>query len=95
MVSRDDNKLVLWPVYFDRDEPRPWRRVPKDLAIEAPTAEAIADAAAKLRLRPVLEKGIAHPMRWWRHDGRVLVDVRGSKSVLVRQIAELLASKKA
>lgn len=94
MVTRDDGKMVLWPIYFDRAESRPWRRVPKDLSIENPTAEAIAQAAAELRLKPVLEKGIQHPMRWWRAEGRVLVDARGSKSVLVRQIAEMLVAKR-
>lgn len=90
MVSKRDEKLVLWPLYFDRDTPRPWRRVPKELAVERPTAEDVAKAAQQLRLRPVLEKGRAHPSRWYERAGRVLVDVRGSKSVLVRQIAEKL-----
>lgn len=95
MVSKDGGKLVLWPLYFDIREPRPWRRVPKELAIESPTAEAIARIAAELRLKPVLEKGVAHPKRWWLAEGRVLVDVRGAKSVLLQQIAERLkASEK-
>ncbi len=91
MVSKRDAKLVLWPIYFDAQEPRPWRRVPRDIAIHAPTADAIAKAAAKLRLSPVLERGAAHPRTGYAHDGRVLVDVRGSKGVLVRQIAEILS----
>ncbi|HET6403577.1 MAG TPA: signal recognition particle subunit SRP19/SEC65 family protein [Candidatus Thermoplasmatota archaeon] len=90
MVSRDDGKLVLWPLYFDLNEPRPWRRVPKELAVNEPTAEAIARIAAELRLKPVLEKGVSHPKRWWKEEGRVLVDVRGAKSVLIQQIAERL-----
>lgn len=90
MVSRDDGKVVLWPLYFDRSEPRPWRRIPKDLALDDPTAEAIANAAAKLRLRPILEKGVSHPKRWWKEEGRVLVDARGAKSVLLAQIAETM-----
>ena len=90
MVSRDDGKVVLWPLYFDRSEPRPWRRVPKELALDDPTAEAVAQAAAKLRLRPILEKGVSHPKRWWKNEGRILVEARGSKSVLIQQIAELL-----
>jgi signal recognition particle subunit SRP19 len=90
MVSRDDGKLVLWPLYFDATEPRPWRRVTKDLAIENPTADAIAKVAAELRLKPVLERGVSHPKRWWKKEGRVLVDVRGAKSVLIQQIAETL-----
>lgn len=96
MVSRDDGKLVLWPLYFDAAEPRPWRRVPKALAVDEPTAEAIAQIAAKMHLRPVLEKGVSHPKRWWKGEGRVLIDARGAKSVLVQQIAEALkASGKA
>jgi signal recognition particle subunit SEC65 len=90
MVSRDDGKLVLWPCYFDRGEKRPWRRVPTDLAVESPTAEAIARVAAQMHLKPVLEKGVAHPKRWWRAEGRVLIDARGSKTVLLQQIAERL-----
>lgn len=90
MVSKDDGKLVLWPLYFDIDEPRPWRRVPKELAVSEPTAEAIARIAADLRLKPVLEKGVSHPKRWWKEEGRVLVDARGVKSVLLQQIAEKL-----
>jgi signal recognition particle subunit SEC65 len=88
MVSKDDGKLVLWPLYFDASEPRPWRRVPKELAIQAPTAEAIARIAAELRLKPILEKGVSHPKRWWLSEGRVLVEARGVKSVLIQQIAE-------
>lgn len=94
MVSRDEGKIVLWPLYFDRSEPRPWRRVPKTLALDDPTAEAVAQAAAKLRLKPILEKGVAHPKRWWKAEGRVLVEARGAKSVLIQQIAELLKATK-
>ena len=94
-MSRDDGKLVLWPLYFDINEPRPWRRVPKDLAVSEPSAEAIARIAAELRLKPVLEKGVSHPKRWWLEEGRVLVDVRGAKSVLIQQIAERLKAQKA
>ena len=94
-MSKDDKKLVLWPLYFDIAEPRPWRRVPKDLAVSEPTAEAIARIAAELRLKPVLEKGVSHPKRWWKEEGRVLIDIRGTKSVLLQQIAEKLKASRA
>jgi signal recognition particle subunit SRP19 len=90
LVSRDEGKLVLWPCYFDKAEPRPWRRVPKTLAVDNPTADAIAKVAAQMHLKPVLEKGVAHPKRWWKAEGRVLIDARGSKTVLLQQIAERL-----
>lgn len=92
MVSRDDAKLVLWPLYFDAALPRPWRRVPRDLAVAEPTAEEIAKAAQRLHLKPVLEKGIAHPRASRAKAGRVLIDVRGSKSVLLQQIAAAVKS---
>jgi signal recognition particle subunit SRP19 len=93
MVGRNDEKFVIWPVYFDADASREHRRVPQDLAIEDPDAEAIAEAAADLRLNPVLERDAAHPARWWQGSGRVLVDLRGSKAVLLRQVAQELAGE--
>ena len=43
----------------------------------------------------MLEKGISHPKRWWKEEGRVLVDVRGAKTVLITQIAERLKASQA
>lgn len=90
MVTRTDEKYVLYPVYFDRGEPRKLRRVPEDLAVASPSADEVAKACAQLRLKPVLEKGKHHPSRWTEGEGRVLVPVRGSKAVLLRQIGEQL-----
>lgn len=90
MVTRTDGKYVLYPAYFDGTQPRPLRRVPEDLAVPEPSADEVAKACAKLRLKPTLEKGKHHPSRWQQAEGRVLVPVRGSKAVLVRQIAEQL-----
>lgn len=91
MVSRGDDKYVLYPAYFDRDEPRPLRRVPREIAVHGPTADQVAKACTKLRLKPVIERDQHHPSRWTEADGRVLVPVRGSKEVLLRQIGEALA----
>ncbi len=90
MVSRTDEVYVLYPAYFDADEPRGTRRVPQDVAVDAPTADEIAKACAKLRLQPTLEPSKHHPSRWHEGEGRVLVPVRGSKAVLLRQIADKL-----
>lgn len=90
MVTRDDERYVLYPAYFDAKVPRPLRRVPTEVAVPGPTAEQVAKACARLRLKPVLEKGKHHPSRWHRSEGRVLIPVRGSKAVLVRQVAEEL-----
>lgn len=90
MVTRTDEQYVLYPVYFDRDEPRGNRKVPLDLAVPDPSADEVAQACAKLRLQPTLEKSKHHPARWYEGGGRVLVPVRGSKAILLRQIAEKL-----
>lgn len=92
MVGPGDEKFVLWPIYFDAEASRQHRRVPRELAISNPDAESIAEAAADLRLNPVLERNAAHPARAWQESGRVLVDLRGSKAVLLRQIAEELVA---
>ena len=90
MVSKRDEKYVVYPCYLDVQVPRPLRRVPKNLAVRGPSAEEIAKVALALKLAPVLEKGVAHPRRPWERSGRVLVDMRGEKGALLRQMAERL-----
>jgi signal recognition particle subunit SRP19 len=90
MVTKQDEKYVLYPAYFDSQRSRPLRRIPKALAVRNPSAEELAKAALALKLQPVLEKGRAHPSRPWEKAGRVLVDVRGEKSALLRQLSEKL-----
>lgn len=88
MVSKRDARYVVYPCYLDAGTPRPLRRVPKALAVRGPSAEEVAKAALALRLSPVLEKGRAHPSRPWAKEGRVLLEMRGEKGALLRQIAQ-------
>jgi len=91
MVSKDDNKYVIWPIYFDKSISRlKGRRVPKKYAIEKPSIEDIAKAAKSLDLHPVLEKYSAHPSRYWKKEGRILIDKKGAKSKLLIRIASRL-----
>ncbi len=91
MVSRDEEKFVLWPSYFDKTRSRlQGRRVSKKHAIEKPTTEAIAKAAKSLGLNPVVEKERAYPADHWKKNGRVLVDKKTAKSKLLVQIANRL-----
>lgn len=88
MVSRGEDKYVVWPRYFDKSISRlSGRKVSKKNAVEKPTAENISKAAKSLGLNPVLEKTCAHPSRHWKKEGRVLVDKKDSKSKLLAQIA--------
>ena len=91
MVSKDEDKYVVWPIYFDKSVSRlNGRKVSKKNAVEKPTMENIAKAAKSLSLNPVLEKEASHPSHHWKKEGRVLVDKKGSKSKLLVQIAKRL-----
>jgi signal recognition particle subunit SRP19 len=91
MVSKGDEKYVIWPVYFDKSASKlAGRKISKKNAIEKPSIEDIAKAAKSLGLNPVLEKNVAHPSRHWKKEGRVLIDKKDSKSKLLKQIANRL-----
>ena len=91
MVSRGEDKYVVWPIYFDKSASRlAGRKVSKKQAVEKPNVEAISKAAKSLGLNPVLEKNCAHPSRHWKKEGRVLIDKKDSKSKLLTKIANCL-----
>ena len=91
MVSRNEPKYVIYPLYFDSSLSRVnGRKLGKKHTVEKPTAEAIAKAAGSLGLHPHLEKDRAHPSTPWRKEGRVIVDKKGPKTKLLIQIANRL-----
>ena len=91
MVSRDEEKYVIWPVYFDKSVTRSsGRKVAKKHAVEKPSIENIAKAAKSLGLNPVLEKTAVHPSKPWKEEGRLLVDKKESKSKILVKIANRL-----
>ena len=91
MVSRGDDKYVIWPVYFDRSVSRiSGRKVSKKIAVDKPKIDNIKKAAIELNLNPVIEKEASHPSRFWKSEGRILVDKINSKAKILRQIANKL-----
>jgi signal recognition particle subunit SRP19 len=91
MVSRGENKYVIWPIYFDKTVTRlAGRRVSKKHAVEKPTVEAILKAAKFLGLNPTLEKDCAYPSKHWKKEGRVLIDKKELKNKLLVKIANRL-----
>lgn len=89
MVSKGLDKFVLWPAYFDRERSRDQgRRVPETMAVKAPDAPWIENAARKLGLEPTLEEKAVHPSIPYEKVGRVLVAKKGSKEQVLRQVAE-------
>jgi len=91
MVSRGEDKYVIWPIYFDKTVSRlQGRKVSKKHATEKPTIENITKAAKSLGLNPVVEKNTQYPSRNWKKEGRILIDKKDSKSKLLVKIANKL-----
>ncbi|HEX9908421.1 MAG TPA: signal recognition particle subunit SRP19/SEC65 family protein [Thermoplasmata archaeon] len=91
MAVDPDDAVILWPSYFDlRVSREHGRRVAKKEAIEAPTAHMLFEAAKSLGLDCILELETAYPRHWYRTEGRVLVEPKYDKKVLIRKIAAKL-----
>jgi signal recognition particle subunit SRP19 len=91
MVSRDGNRLMLWPEYFDKTLTKDQgRRVPLKLAVNNPTLEEIAKASKRLKLIPKIESNKSYPGRWWRKSGRVLIRSKVKKTKIIRQVAIII-----
>lgn len=91
MVSRDDNKYVIYPVYFDIAVSRlHGRKVAKKHAVEKPQLESIAKAAKSLGLNPILEKEAVFPSTPWKKEGRILIQKKGPKTKLLSQLSNRL-----
>jgi len=79
---------VIWPAYFDKGNSRSGGRViPRKISVTSPELKEIVQAAKDLGLNPVVEQDKAYPKSWWKVSGRVLVDKKGVKSGIVREIA--------
>ena len=91
MGYREDNKYIIYPLYFDNQISRKnGRRVSNKYAIEKPSIQDIFSAAKSLGLHPQLEKDVAHPSRQWKLEGRIIIDKKDAKQTLIRQIAKSL-----
>jgi signal recognition particle subunit SRP19 len=91
MVSKDENKYVIYPLYFDSVVSRlNGRKVAKKHAVEKPSFESIAKAAKSLGLNPILEKDGIHSSIPWKKEGRILVEKKGPKTKLLIQLANRL-----
>jgi signal recognition particle subunit SRP19 len=92
MVSKDDRKLIIWPIYFDKNISRSkGRKISKKFAIEKIDVEKIAKIAKTLGLSPIIEKNASHPYRSWKREGRVVIDNKDIKTKIIYQIGKMLS----
>jgi signal recognition particle subunit SRP19 len=91
MVSKDDHKLIIWPIYFEKNISRSkGRKIAKKFSIEKPDVEKIVKAAKTLGLSPIIEKNASHPYRSWKKEGRVIIENKDIKSKIIFQIAKII-----
>jgi signal recognition particle subunit SRP19 len=91
MVSKDDHKLIIWPIYFDKNISRSkGRKIEKKYSIDKPDIEKIAKSAKSLGLNPIIEKNASHPSKHWKKDGRIIIDKKNVKSKIIHQIGKYL-----
>jgi signal recognition particle subunit SRP19 len=87
-MLRDKDKYVIWPAYIDKGNSRSdGRIIPRKISVTSPELNEIVKAAKELGLNPKVERDKAYPKSWWKVSGRVLVDKKGIKSGIVREIA--------
>lgn len=91
MTVDPEKAIVLWPTYFDVKASREdGRRVPRRDAVDAPTARMLYEAVRALGLDCILEIDAAYPRFWHRKEGRVLVERKMKKTVLLDKVAAKL-----
>jgi signal recognition particle subunit SRP19 len=88
---RKQDKIILWPVYFDSTKTRlEGRRVPKSLATPSPKIEEILKAVERVGLRPEIVADATHPSSPWQKTGLLAIAKKGSKAETLRKIAKEL-----
>ena len=88
------DKWVIWPCYFDIDLSRKdGRKVKKSIGVKNPSIDEIFQVAKKLGLNPTKEEK-SHPKRWWKKEGRILVDKKDKKIEIIRKIGEEVYNKR-
>lgn len=81
---------VIWPAYIDAGKTRSeGRRVPRDVAVEEPTVDEIAEAVGQVGYDAVIERDKAYSRENWTERGRVLVKDAddSSKNDLIQAVA--------
>jgi len=86
---RKQDKVILWPAYFDSTKTRlEGRKVPKNLAVPSPRLEELQRAAERMGLHSDAVSDAKHPGVPWQKTGMVVVPKKGSKTQIIRGVAK-------
>jgi len=88
---RKQNKIVVWPIYFDSTKARgKGRKLPKKFTVPNPKLDEICRVLDKLKLRYEVVVDAAYPKMPWRRTGIIFVE-KGKKSKL--EVLKLIGRK--
>lgn len=88
------NERIVYPCYFDAALPRSaGRRVALPAAVRDPSLADLERAARRAGLSFRAEQK-HYPGRWWKQEGRLVVEWNGGKEELLRVIASQLAARR-
>ena len=84
---------ILYPCYFDAGLARTQgRRVPRGMAVTGPTMEDLERAVKRCGIKHRKEPK-SHPAHWFRREGRIVAEWKGTKESLLKKVAAKLEVK--
>jgi signal recognition particle subunit SRP19 len=90
---RKQDKIILWPAYFDSTKTRSeGRRIPKSLGVASPKISEIEEAAKKLRLKYEVVADVGYSKTPWLKTGMILVTKSEPKEQTIKKIAKQLST---
>mgnify|MGYP006269989351 CR=1 FL=1 len=85
---RKQDRIIIWPAYFDSTKTRRGgRRVEKSLAVASPRITEIREAAERLGLNHELVEDAGYSKTPWVKTGMLLVKKNESKNKMIIRIA--------
>jgi signal recognition particle subunit SRP19 len=90
---RKQNKIVLWPAYFDSTKTRKQgRKTPKNVAVPAPRQDELQKAAQKIGLQTEMIADAHHPKNPWQKTGLIIVPKNTSKTQIIHKVSKELTN---
>ncbi|MBC7130997.1 signal recognition particle protein Srp19 [Candidatus Bathyarchaeota archaeon] len=90
-MMRKQDKVVIWPAYFDSTLTRgKGRRVPKALSVPNPRISEVKEAVERLKLEYELVLDASYPKTPWLKTGKLLVIKKATKNDMIKRIADQL-----
>ena len=88
---RKQDKVILWPAYFDSAKTRrEGRKVPKSLAVPSPKISELKEAAERLGLEHELIPDACYSKTPWLRTGMLLIAKKETKNRTLKEVAKQL-----